>query len=98
MKAQVAVLLAHHQIELDEEDGFPLVFTLRSISNEEPEPISWMLELEGYNGMNKKSAKFVTTIPNNTRDTAYENVLIAAVTSTLPELRSLLVELEKGHK
>jgi hypothetical protein len=48
--------------------------------------------------MNKKSAKFVTTIPNNSRDTAYENALIAAVTSTLPELRSWLVELEMGRK
>jgi outer membrane protein TolC len=99
MKAQVAVLLARHQIELDEEDGFPLVFTLRSIPNEETETISWTLELEGFNGMNKKSAKFVTTIANNSRNTAYENALIAAVTSTLPELHSWLVELvEKEDK
>ncbi|MGV7235210.1 MAG: hypothetical protein ACQ9ET_03035, partial [Nitrosomonadaceae bacterium] len=66
--------------------------------NEETETISWMLELEGYNGMNKKSAKFITTIPNNSRDTVYENALIAAVTSTLPELHSWLVELGKGDK
>ena len=98
MKAQVAVLLARHQIELDEKDGFPLVFTLRSIPNEEKETISWTLELEGYNATNKRSAKFVTTIPNHSRDTAYENALIAAVTSTLPELHSWLVELEKGDK
>jgi len=98
MKAQVAVLLARHQIGLDEKDGFPLVFTLRSIPNEEKETISWTLELEGYNATNKRSAKFVTTIPNHSRDTAYENALIAAVTSTLPELHSWLVELEKGDK
>jgi len=98
MKAQVAVLLARHQIELDEKDGLPLVFTLRSVTNEEKETISWTLEFEGYNATNKRSAKFVTTIPNNSRDTAYENALIAAVTSTLPELHSWLVELEKGDK
>ncbi|TFH07803.1 MAG: TolC family protein [Nitrosomonadales bacterium] len=98
MKAQVAVLLSRHQIELDAENGFPLVLTLRSIMNEEIETTSWTLELEGHKGMNKKSAKFLTTVPSNSRDSVYESALVAAITSTLPELRSWLVELEKGDK
>ena len=95
MKAQVAVLLARHQIDLDADSGFPFVLTLQSIQNDEIETAYWRLVLEDHKGMNKKSAKFVTTIPSNSRDLAYESALIAAVTSTLPELRSWLVELEK---
>jgi hypothetical protein len=98
MKAQVAVLLARHQIELDAENGFPFVLTMQRIPNDEIETTSWTLVLEGDNGMNKKSAKFITTIPSNSRDSAYESALIAAVTSTLPELRSWLVELAKEDK
>ena len=95
MKAQVAVLLARNQIELDTDNGFPLVFTMQRIPNDEMETTSWTLALEGNNGMEKKSAKFITTIPINSRDSAYENSLIAAVTSTLPELRLWLVEFTK---
>lgn len=95
MKAQVTVLLARHQIDLDADNGFPLVFTMQRIPNDEMETTSWTLALEGNNGMEKKSAKFITTTPINSRDSAYESSLIAAVTSTLPELRSWLVEFTK---
>ncbi len=98
MKAQVAVLLARHQIELDAENGLPFVLTMQRIPNDEIETTSWTLVLEGDKGMNKKSAKFITTIPSNSRDAAYESALIAAITSTLPELRSWLVELAKEDK
>jgi outer membrane protein TolC len=98
MKAQVAVLLARHQIDLDADKGFPFVLILQRIPNDEIETASWALVLEDHDGMNKKSAKFVTTIPSDSRDLAYESALIAAVTSTLPELRSWLVELGKEYQ
>jgi len=98
LKAQVAVLLARHQIDLDADKGFPFVLILQRIPNDEIETASWALVLEDHDGMNKKSAKFVTTIPSDSRDLAYESALIAAVTSTLPELRSWLVELGKEYQ
>ncbi|MEE8618147.1 MAG: hypothetical protein V3S86_02625, partial [Nitrosomonadaceae bacterium] len=98
MKAQAAVLLARHQIDLDAENGVSLVLTMQRIPNDEIETTTWTLVLGDGNGMNKKSAKFVTTLPSNSRALAYENALIAAVTSVLPELRSWLVELAKEAK
>ncbi len=98
MKAQVAALLARHQIDLDAENGVPLILTMQRIPSDEIETTIWTLELEGGSDTNKKPAKFVTTLPSNSRASAYESALIAAVTSVLPELRSWLAELAKEDK
>lgn len=93
MKAQISELLARNQVEVDASNGVPVTFTLSREAKDSLENASWSIVLADAKGKVKGEARHASTLPTNSRNTAYEATLVAAVTSKLPQLRNWLSEM-----
>lgn len=98
MKAQISELLARNQVEVDASNGIPVTFTLSREAKDSLENASWSITLADAKGNVKGEARHASTLPVNSRNTAYEATLVAAVTSRLPQLRHWLAELAQEAK
>lgn len=98
MKAQISELLARNQVEVDASNGVPVTFTLSREAKDSLENASWSIVLADANGNVKGETRHASTLPANSRNTAYEATLVAAVTSRLPQLRHWLAELSQEAK
>ena len=98
MKAQISELLARNQVEVDASNGVPVTFTLSREAKDSLENASWSIVLADAKGKVKGEARHASTLPTNSRNTAYEATLVAAVTSRLPQLRHWLAELAQEVK
>ena len=98
MKAQISELLARNQVEVDASNGIPVTFTLSREAKDSLENANWSIRLADARGNVKGEARHASTLPVNSRSTAYEATLVAAVTSRLPQLRHWLAELAQEVK
>lgn len=89
MKAQIMELLERNEMPVDEVNGMPMTFALTQEPREGVEKSKWTIALKNPDGQIKES-QYATTMPVNARNTAKEAALVAAVTSSLPQIRSWL--------
>ena len=97
MKAQISDLLARNQIEVDASNGVPFTFTLSREARDSLENASWSIVLADGKGRVKGETRHASMLPANSRDTAFEATLVAALTSKLPQLRTWLGELARAE-
>ncbi len=90
MKAQINQLLERNDVEIDAANGYPVTFSLQLEPKDALEKASWSIVLTDDKGQVRGEANHVTTMPANSRSTAYEASLSAALTSKLPQLKSWL--------
>ena len=90
MKAQINQLLERNDVEIDAANGYPVTFSLQLEPKDALEKASWSIVLTDDKGQVRGQANHVTTMPANSRSTAYEASLSAALTSKLPQLKSWL--------
>ena len=90
MKAQISLLLERHQVEVDTANGYPVTFSLQLEPKEALEKANWSIVMMDDKGQIKGEANHSTTLPLNSRNSAYEASLSAALTSKLPQLKSWL--------
>lgn len=90
MRAQINELLARNQVEVDSAKGLPMTFSLQREPRDGLEKASWSIALEDKKGQIKGQASQSTTMPADSRNSAYEASLVSAVTSKLPEMRGWL--------
>lgn len=90
MKAQINQLLERNDVEIDAANGYPVTFSLQLEPKDALEKASWSIVLTDDKGQVRGEANHVTTMPANSRSTAYEASLSAALTYKLPQLKSWL--------
>ena len=90
MKAQIGLLLERNEVEVDAANGYPVTFSLQVEPKEALEKANWSIVMTDDKGQIKGAANHATTLPLNSRNSAYEASLSAALTSKLPQLRSWL--------
>ena len=90
MKAQVNLLLERNNIEIDPNHGYPITFQLKREPNEELEKANWTIVMTDSKGQERAEAQYRSVLPSNSRNSAYEASLSAAVTSKLPMIRNWL--------
>lgn len=90
MTAQINQLLERNDVEVDSANGYPVTFSLRLEPKESLEKASWSIVMTDENGQVRGAANHVTTLPANSRNSAYEASLVAALTSKLPNIRTWL--------
>lgn len=87
MKAQLSELLTRNQVAVDSVEGTPITFSLRTESNGTIDKINWSIDVLDRKGQTQGQTDYVTSAPNNARQSVYEAALVAAVTSKLPQIR-----------
>ena len=87
MKAQLSELLTRNQVAVDAVEGTPVTFSLRTESNGTIDKINWSIDVLDRKGQTQGQTNYVTSAPNNARQSVYEAALVAAVTSKLPQIR-----------
>jgi outer membrane protein TolC len=90
MKAQITELLSRNEMPVDDAHGMPMTFALTQEPKDGIEKAKWTIALANPDGKVRESAQYATTMPANARNTAQEAALVAAVTSSLPQIRSWL--------
>ena len=90
MKAQISHLLERNDVGVDAANGYPVTFSLHLEPKDALEKASWSIVMTDEKGQVKGEANHVTTLPINSRNTAYEASLSAALTSKMSQLRSWL--------
>ena len=90
MKAQISHLLERNDVGVDAANGYPVTFSLQLEPKDALEKASWSIVMTDEKGQVKGEANHVTTLPINSRNTAYEASLSAALTSKMSQLRSWL--------
>ena len=90
MKAQISHLLERNDIEVDAAKGYPVTFSLQLEPKDALEKASWSIVMTNEKGQLKGEENYVTTMPANSRSTAYEASLSAALSSKLPQLKNWL--------
>ena len=87
MRAQLSELLTRNQVSVDAAQGTPVTFSLRTESNGTIDKINWAIDVSDRKGKTQGQTNYVTSAPNNARQSVYEAALVAAVTSKLPQIR-----------
>ncbi len=90
MKAQVNQLFERNDIEIDANHGHPITFLLKRELNDELEKAIWTIVMTDSKGQARSEAPYTSVLPSNSRNSAYEASLSAAVTSKLPAIRNWL--------
>ena len=90
MKAQISYLLERNDVEVDAAKGYPVTFSLQLEPKDALEKASWSIVMTNDKGQVKGEENYVTTMPANSRNSAYEASLSAALTSKLPQLKNWL--------
>ena len=90
MRAQINELLARNRVDVDNANGLPMTFSLQRVLHEGLEKANWSITLEDATGRVTGKASQDTTLPVDSRGSAYEASLVAAVTSKLPDIRRWL--------
>ena len=90
MKAQISHLLERNDVEVDAAKGYPVTFSLQLEPKDALEKASWSIVMTDDRGQVKGEENHVTTMPANSRNSAYEASLTAALTSKLPQLKNWL--------
>lgn len=93
MTAQIKELLARNDVEVDAAKGLPVVFTLQRQPMDGLEKANWSIALQDGKGQVKGQAQHASTLPANSRNSAYEASLVAAMTSQMPQMRSWLADM-----
>ncbi len=90
MTAQINQLLERNDVEVDAANGYPVTFSLQLEPNDALEKASWSIVMTDGKGQVKGQVSHVTTLPANSRNSAYEASLSAALTSKMPAIRTWL--------
>ena len=90
MKAQISHLLERNDVEVDAAKGYPVTFSLQLEPKDALEKASWSIVMTDDKGRVKGEENHVTTMPANSRNSAYEASLTAALSSKLPQLKNWL--------
>ncbi len=90
MRAQINELLNRNQVEVDSAKGLPMTFSLQREPRDGLEKVNWTIVLEDTQGHIKGQASQATTLPADSRNSAYEASLVSAATSKLPQVRGWL--------
>ena len=98
MKEQITSLLARHDVRVDNNKGVPVTFALQRNSRNGLEKVHCEIELADMQGRVRHSANYATTVPGNSRGSAYEAALVAAATQAMPQMRSWLLAMAKDRK
>ena len=98
MKAQISHLLERNEVEVDAANGYPVTFSLQLEPKDALEKASWSIVMTDDKGQVKGEANHVTTMPANSRNTAYEASLSAALSSKLPQLKNWLAAQAATHQ
>lgn len=98
MKAQISHLLERNDVEVDAANGYPVTFSLQLEPKDALEKASWSIVMTDDKGQVKGEANHVTTMPANSRNTAYEASLSAALSSKLPQLKNWLAAQAATHQ
>jgi outer membrane protein TolC len=92
MRAQISELLNRNQVNIDPSNGMPITFTLQREPKDGLEKANWIIMLADANGKIKGETRQASTLPANSRNSAYEASLVAALTSKLPQVRNWLAD------
>ena len=98
MRAQISELLIRNQVDVDAPNGLPMTFSLQREPRDGLEKASWSIVLVDGNGQVKGQASQATTMPADSRNSAYEASLVSAVTSKLPQMRGWLASMTQEAK
>ncbi len=90
MTAQISQLFERNDLEIDADQGYPVTFSLQRQPKDELEKASWSITMTDDKGLVKGETEHASMLPSNSRSSAYEASLSAAVTSKLPQIRSWL--------
>lgn len=95
MRAQINELLTRNQVDVDAPNGLPMTFSLQREPRDGLEKASWSIELKDAKGAIKGQTTQATTMPADSRNSAYEASLVSAVTSKLPQMRGWLASIQQ---
>lgn len=98
MRAQISELLTRNQVDVDASNGLPMTFSLQREPRDGLEKASWFIVLVDGKGQVKGQASQATTMPADSRNSAYEASLVSAVTSKLPQMREWLASMTQEVK
>ena len=98
MKAQISHLLERNDVEVDAANGYPVTFSLQLEPKDALEKASWSIVMTDDKGQVRGEANHATTMPANSRNSAYEASLSAALSSKLPQLKSWLAAQAATHQ
>lgn len=90
MTWQLVAMLERNDINVNQEEGLPLTFSLSSNDVNGLQKAVWVVSLS--NGNLQSSKEYETTLPLNARPSAYEASLLAAASANLSNARSWLLQ------
>lgn len=94
MTKQLTDLLQRNDLQVDQEYGIPLRFILTSAAENGLEKVRWLIKLSSNES--PQSVEYETTLPQNSRPSAYEASLLAAAAANIVETRSWLLQQPKS--
>ena len=90
MTAQIKHLLERNDVGVDAANGYPVTFSLQREPKDALEKAKWSIVMTDDKGQVKGQVSHVTTLPADSRSSAYEASLSAALTSKMPAIRTWL--------